>query len=291
MWVNVPVILLGSLTATLHSAYSQNSYDQWAILRELAINFLFLNGLNNLSTRFIGDLVRIAQCLRMGADSHLLIETNRTIPDTLGNVQVIISDKTGAFIIMYTVMLDVSLADKVWLGTITKNQLKLEQIAVADDGGAINLYNVRGEEIQLLVQPYKGSAQDEPRERVAVNRFLSFMAVANAVVPKNESYFSSNPDDLEFVHEARKLNHELVKRSAREDGHMIVVERLLRTGEKAEVREDVEMKVLYEHDFDSSRKYMSVIQEYQAYATIDFRSVRCVVIALKLLFVLNFAQT
>jgi len=39
------------------------------------------------------------------------------------------------------------------------------------------------------------------------------MASCNTVLPKDDKYFSSNPDDLEFVNTAKKYNHELVERA------------------------------------------------------------------------------
>jgi len=36
----------------------------------------------------MGDIVRIGQCRNMAADRYLNVETNRTIPDTLGCINV-----------------------------------------------------------------------------------------------------------------------------------------------------------------------------------------------------------
>jgi magnesium-transporting ATPase (P-type) len=63
----------------------------------MVINFLHLNGLNNLSTQLTGDIVRIGQCVQMRDDPELSVDVYRTIPEVLGVIDVIVSDKTGTY--------------------------------------------------------------------------------------------------------------------------------------------------------------------------------------------------
>lgn len=253
---NLPFIGLLSLAATIHAYYLSHVGNFAALLSvavlksiclEWIVNFLFLNGLNNLSTRFFGDVVRIGQCYNMGLDSHMVIETNRSIPDSLGNIQVIISDKTG---------------------TITKNELKCEKLLIGVPSGVPRDFNISNsfELRRALV-----SKENNP-DRPHVERFVTFMAVANAVMPKNGRYFSSNPDDLEFVNIAKSLEMELIDRFNAETGHQFVrvrsrvenpsdgMDPILANAKDAEHQfHDVTMRVLYEHEFVSSRKYMATV--------------------------------
>jgi magnesium-transporting ATPase (P-type) len=253
---NLPFIGILSLAATLHAFYLTHGTDvssltSLAALKhvglEWIVNFLFLNGLNNLSTRFFGDVVRIGQCRNMSVDSHMVIETNRAIPDSLGNVQVIISDKTG---------------------TLTKNELKCEKLIFNCDPFAstpqeFSLTNPAG---------IKQAIQRRDDQSKAVERFLTFMAVANGVMPKARPnaenltketvYFSSNPDDLEFVNIAKALDTELMERFTSTEGQQFVRvrTRLDDAPEEDEVRwHTVKMQLLQEHEFVSSRKYMSAV--------------------------------
>jgi phospholipid-transporting ATPase len=183
----------------------------------------------------------------MSVDSHMVIETNRAIPDSLGNVQVIISDKTG---------------------TLTKNELKCEKLIFNCDPFAstpqeFSLTNPAG---------IKQAIQRRDDQSKAVERFLTFMAVANGVMPKARPnaenltketvYFSSNPDDLEFVNIAKALDTELMERFTSTEGQQFVRvrTRLDDAPEEDEVRwHTVKMQLLQEHEFVSSRKYMSAV--------------------------------
>jgi magnesium-transporting ATPase (P-type) len=68
---------------------------QNGFLRELIINFLQLNGLNNLSTKLIGDLVRLSHSRQIANNPNLSVTANKYIPDALGTVDVMVMDKTG----------------------------------------------------------------------------------------------------------------------------------------------------------------------------------------------------
>lgn len=63
--------------------------------REIITNFLQLNGLNNLSTKLIGDVVRLSHSRQIASNPNLSVTANKYIPDALGTVDVMVMDKTG----------------------------------------------------------------------------------------------------------------------------------------------------------------------------------------------------
>lgn len=65
------------------------------VLPGIVSNFLYVNGLNNLSTHMIGDIARMGQSIMLSEHPHLDVHISRNTPDVLGMVDVIISDKTG----------------------------------------------------------------------------------------------------------------------------------------------------------------------------------------------------
>ena len=65
------------------------------IIPNIVSNFLYVNGLNNLSTHMIGDIARMGQSWILSEHPDLDVQISRNTPDILGMVDVIISDKTG----------------------------------------------------------------------------------------------------------------------------------------------------------------------------------------------------
>jgi len=123
----------------------------------MVINFLHLNGLNNLSTQLTGDIVRIGQCVQMRDDPELSVDVYRTIPEVLGVIDVIVSDKTG---------------------TLTENSLKLRKVLVSD-----TLFDLR-----------QGSFEKELNLETSktgnIREFLQMMALCNNVLPKGSEMYS-----------------------------------------------------------------------------------------------------
>jgi hypothetical protein len=123
----------------------------------MVINFLHLNGLNNLSTQLTGDIVRIGQCVQMRDDPELSVDVYRTIPEVLGVIDVIVSDKTG---------------------TLTENALKLRKVLVSD-----TMFDLR-----------QGSFEKELNLETSktgkIREFLEMMALCNNVLPKGSEIYS-----------------------------------------------------------------------------------------------------
>jgi len=84
------------------------------------------------------------------------------------------------------------------------------------------VYSVNNRQMLKEMEKHFGLSE----ESKALSQFLLWMATCNSVLPKNNSYFSSNPDELEFVTVAKNLNHELVSRF-NEKGRDFVKVRLL----------------------------------------------------------------
>lgn len=85
------LILLATLVGFLSGKVA---FSGTALIVELTANFLQLNGLNNLSSQLLADLVRLGQRLRLSRDRRLCCLVNRKdLLDEL--VQEVVTDKTG----------------------------------------------------------------------------------------------------------------------------------------------------------------------------------------------------
>lgn len=176
--------------------------DLLFVVKEMVINFLHLNGLNNLSTQLTGDIVRIGQCVQMRDDPELSVDVYRTIPEVLGVIDVIVSDKTG---------------------TLTENALKLRKVLVSD-----TMFDLR-----------QGSFEKELNLETSktgkIREFLEIMALCNNVLPKGSEIYSSNPDDEEFVNSAAMFNCKLALRYRQKGKEMVQISTIWKTDNKYEI--------------------------------------------------------
>jgi phospholipid-translocating ATPase len=198
------VILMLSMSLILLSLSGLNANYPITLFRYL----LLLTNIVPVSLRVNLDFAKIYYCYNISIDESVgkAKPRNRTIPEELGRIHYLLTDKTG---------------------TLTKNEMVLKIASLenktfnVDDNGSrdemIELTSQALDKYSQLVPEFQSKKKKKKDLDVAVKDFVVALALCNNVTPTQEGtnkiFQASSPDEIALVEFAQTIGVELCSRS------------------------------------------------------------------------------
>jgi phospholipid-translocating ATPase len=229
------IMMLIALLVVSLSGFNQNSYIQFFRM------ILLLSTIIPISLRVNLDFAKIYYCIKISRDPKLgnAKPRNSTIPEELGRIHFLLSDKTG---------------------TLTRNEMTLKRVYL--ENWSINLDDKAASQdfLQLLKDnmekyrdPIADSGMVKKRKRdidMICRDMVTALAICNNVTPvyedKQKTFQASSPDEIALVEYSCKAGVDLYQRTS---NHII-----LRYAET-----NMEFKILQIFPFTSATKKMGII--------------------------------